>query len=50
VESAPTIPKDGTHLLAASATTGRLNHFSVLALQQHDLLEVRPANIIAASI
>jgi hypothetical protein len=35
VESAPTIPKDGTHLLAACAMPGRLDHFSALVLQQH---------------
>jgi hypothetical protein len=35
VERTPTIPKDGTHLLAACATPGRLDQFSVLALQQH---------------
>jgi len=35
VERAPTIPKDGTHLLAACATLGRLDHFAALALQQN---------------
>ena len=35
VERAPTIPKDGTRLLAACATPGRLDHFSALALQQN---------------
>jgi hypothetical protein len=35
VERTPTIPKDGTHLLAASATPGRLDHFLALVLQQH---------------
>jgi hypothetical protein len=35
VERTRTIPKDGTHLLAACATLGRLDHFSALALQQH---------------
>jgi hypothetical protein len=34
MERAPTVPKDGTHLLAPCATLGRLDHFSVLALQQ----------------
>jgi hypothetical protein len=34
VERAPTIPKDGTPLLAAGAAPGQLDHFSTLALQQ----------------
>jgi hypothetical protein len=35
VERAPTVPKDGTPLLAAGAAPGQLDQFSTLALQQH---------------
>jgi len=34
VQRVPTFPKDGTHLLVACATPGRLDAFSALALQQ----------------